>query len=130
MTARALVVGLGAAIVGALLAVVLRPAPARPLVRYQAAIACSGIEVPAETRLRVTVPVRITSGAAQMLPITGVEAARGAPPPPEFVTCVSGLITAPVTLSGPVGGKWPRTPDAQGDVLVLIGQVPGSRRAP
>jgi hypothetical protein len=91
---------------------------------YQAGIACSGIEVAAETRLRVTVPVRITSGTATLLPITGVEVARGASPPPEFVTCVSGLISAPLTLSGPVAGKWPRTPDAEGDVLVLIGQMP------
>ncbi len=97
---------------------------------YQAGIACSGIEVAGETRLRVTVPVRIRSGTAQALPITGVEVARGAAPPPEFVTCVSGLISAPLTLSGPVGGKWPRTPDAEGDVLVLVGRLPRGQRPP
>lgn len=91
---------------------------------YQAGIACGGLEVEAPTTLRVTVPVKSSAGSVQLLGITSVAVASGAPPSPALLACVRGLLPAPLTLPGPVEGRWPRPTDAEGDVLVIIARKP------
>jgi hypothetical protein len=97
---------------------------------YQDGIACSGIEVTDETRLRVTTPVRVAAGTLTVSPITQVDVARGAEPPTELVNCIHGLVPVPVTLPGPTpDGTWPRLPDAEGDVMIILIHKPRQPRA-
>jgi hypothetical protein len=92
---------------------------------YQDGIACSGIEVADETRIRVTAPVRMAAGKLTLSQITRIEVARGAQPPTELVTCIQGLVPAPVSLPGPTAdGTWPRMPDAEGDVIIVLTHKP------